>query len=53
MTEMVEAGAQRISVGGSLTWAAVNAMAAAASEIRDHGAFTSLGTSPPLRDWFA
>jgi len=53
MTEIVEAGAQRISVGGSLTWAAVNAMAAAASEIRDHGAFSSLGTSPPLRDWFA
>jgi 2-methylisocitrate lyase-like PEP mutase family enzyme len=52
MAEMVEAGAQRVSVGGSLTWAAVNALAAAASEIRDRGDFSSLGTSPP-REWFA
>jgi 2-methylisocitrate lyase-like PEP mutase family enzyme len=53
MAEIVGAGAQRISVGGSLTWAAVNAMAAAAARIRDHGDFSSLGTSPPLGDWFA
>jgi 2-methylisocitrate lyase-like PEP mutase family enzyme len=53
MAEIVDAGAQRISVGGSLTWAAVNAMAAAAARIREQGDFSSLGTSPPLRDWFA
>jgi 2-methylisocitrate lyase-like PEP mutase family enzyme len=53
MVEIVEAGAQRISVGGSLTWAAVNAMAAAAAKIRDQGDFSSLAASPPLRDWFA
>jgi 2-methylisocitrate lyase-like PEP mutase family enzyme len=53
MAEIVDAGAQRISVGGSLTWAAVNAMAAAATRIREQGDFSSLGTSPPLRDWFA
>jgi 2-methylisocitrate lyase-like PEP mutase family enzyme len=53
MAEIVDAGAQRISVGGSLTWAAVEAAAAAAREIRDRGDFSSLGTSPPLRDWFA
>jgi 2-methylisocitrate lyase-like PEP mutase family enzyme len=53
LAEIVDAGAQRISVGGSLTWAAVNAMAAAAAMIRDRGDFSSLGTSPPLRDWFA
>jgi 2-methylisocitrate lyase-like PEP mutase family enzyme len=51
--EIVEAGAQRISVGGSLTWTAVNAFAAAAAEIRDRGDFSSLGASPPLRDWFS
>jgi 2-methylisocitrate lyase-like PEP mutase family enzyme len=53
MAEIVGAGAQRVSVGGSLTWAAVNAMAAAASDIRDRGDFSSLGASPPLGEWFA
>ena len=53
LAELVEAGAQRISVGGSLTWTAVNAFAAAAAEIRDRGDFSSLGSGPPLRDWFA
>ena len=53
MAEIVDAGAQRVSVGGSLTWAAVNAMTAAAGEIRDRGDFSSLGASPPLREWFA
>lgn len=53
LAEIVAAGAKRISVGGALTWAAVNAMAAAASDIRDRGDFSSLGASPPLRDWFA
>jgi 2-methylisocitrate lyase-like PEP mutase family enzyme len=53
LADIVDAGAQRISVGGSLAWAAVNAAAAAAVEIRDHGDFSSLGASPPLRDWFA
>jgi 2-methylisocitrate lyase-like PEP mutase family enzyme len=53
MAMIVEAGAQRVSVGGALTWTAVNAAAAAASDIRDRGDFSSLGASPPLRDWFA
>ena len=53
MAEIVDAGALRVSVGGGLTWAAVNAMAAAASEIRDRGDFSLLGTSPALREWFA
>jgi 2-methylisocitrate lyase-like PEP mutase family enzyme len=51
--EIVGAGAQRISVGGSLTWAAVNAMVAVAVEIRDRGDFSLLGTPPPLPEWFA
>jgi 2-methylisocitrate lyase-like PEP mutase family enzyme len=53
MAEIVDAGAQRVSVGGALTWTAVNALAAAASDIRDRGDFSSLGASPPLRQWFA
>jgi hypothetical protein len=53
MAEIVDAGALRVSVGGGLTWTAVNAMAAAASEIRDRGDFSLLGTSPALREWFA
>jgi 2-methylisocitrate lyase-like PEP mutase family enzyme len=51
--EIVEAGAQRVSVGGGLTWVAVNAMAEAARGIQEDGDFTSLGVSVPLRDWFA
>jgi 2-methylisocitrate lyase-like PEP mutase family enzyme len=53
LVEIVEAGAQRISVGGALTWVAVDALAAAAAEIHDRGDFSSLRGSPPLRDWFA
>jgi 2-methylisocitrate lyase-like PEP mutase family enzyme len=53
MAEIVDAGAQRVSVGGDLTWTAVNALAAAATEIRDRGDFSSLGASPPLGEWFA
>jgi 2-methylisocitrate lyase-like PEP mutase family enzyme len=52
LAEIVDAGAQRISVGGSLAWVAVNALAAAAAEIRDRGDFSSLGAPPPLAEWF-
>lgn len=52
LAEIIGAGAQRVSVGGGLTWSAVNAMVAAASEIRDRGDFSSLGSSPPLQEWF-
>jgi 2-methylisocitrate lyase-like PEP mutase family enzyme len=51
LAEIVEAGAQRVSVGGSLTWTAVNALAAAATEIRDRGDFSSLGDGSGVRDW--
>jgi 2-methylisocitrate lyase-like PEP mutase family enzyme len=53
MTEIVEAGAQRISVGGALTWTAVNAFAAAATKIRDHGDFSALGDGSQLDEWLA
>jgi 2-methylisocitrate lyase-like PEP mutase family enzyme len=51
--EIIDAGAQRISVGGSLTWVAVNAAAEAATAIRDRGDFSAFAKGgPPLRDWF-
>jgi 2-methylisocitrate lyase-like PEP mutase family enzyme len=49
--EIAEAGAQRVSVGGSLTWTTVNALADAAIEIRDRGDFSALGDSSRLHDW--
>jgi 2-methylisocitrate lyase-like PEP mutase family enzyme len=53
MAEIVEAGAQRISAGGALTWTAVNAFAAAATKIRDQGDFSSLGDGSQLEEWLA
>jgi 2-methylisocitrate lyase-like PEP mutase family enzyme len=50
--EIVDAGAQRVSVGGGLAWVAVNAMAAAARDMHDRGDFSALGASPPLDEWF-
>jgi 2-methylisocitrate lyase-like PEP mutase family enzyme len=50
--EIAGAGAQRVSVGGALTWVAVNAFADAARAIREHGDFSAFGASPPLGDWF-
>jgi 2-methylisocitrate lyase-like PEP mutase family enzyme len=52
LAELVTAGAQRVSVGGALAWAAVQALIDAATAIRDRGDFSLLGTSPPLADWF-
>ena len=51
--EIFDAGAQRISVGGSLAWAAVNAAARAATAIRTRGDLSVLGSGPPLDEWFA
>jgi 2-methylisocitrate lyase-like PEP mutase family enzyme len=53
VSEIFEAGAQRVSVGGSLTWVAVNAMADAAVAIRDRGDLSTLSAPPPLSEWFA
>ena len=50
--EIAGAGAQRVSVGGGLTWVAVSAFAQAAQAMRD-GDFSSLDVRVPLRDWFA
>ncbi len=51
--ELVDAGAQRISVGGSLTWTAVEAMASAAERIRDQGEFSDLASPSRVREWLA
>jgi 2-methylisocitrate lyase-like PEP mutase family enzyme len=48
LAEIVAAGAQRVSVGGALTWAALGAFVTAATNIRDHGDFSSLGDESPL-----
>ena len=53
LKDVVEAGAQRVSVGGGLTWAGVAAMVDAATRIRDHGDFGGLRGTPPLSEWFA
>lgn len=51
--EIVEAGAQRISVGGGLAWAALNGLAAAARELRGGGQVASLAAPPELPEWLA
>ena len=51
--DIAGAGAQRVSVGGSLTWVAAKAMADAATAIRDSGDFSALSARLPLADWFA
>jgi 2-methylisocitrate lyase-like PEP mutase family enzyme len=51
MREIVEAGAQRISIGGALAWVAVGAFAVAAEEIRDRGDFSSLNAQVRIKEW--
>ena len=51
MREVAEAGAQRVSVGGALTWVAVAALAAAAERIRDDGDFSVLTGPPEAAAW--
>lgn len=53
LEEIVAAGARRISVGGSLAWAAVEAMASAAGRIRDDGDFSSLASPERINKWLA
>src|SRR3954471_5023512 len=53
MAEITEAGGQRASVGGALTWAAVHAFVDAAVAMRDDGDFSRLRGSGKFRDWLA
>jgi 2-methylisocitrate lyase-like PEP mutase family enzyme len=51
MSEMTEAGAQRISVGSRLAWVAVAAMVSAAEAIRDSGDFSQLAVRVHPDEW--
>jgi 2-methylisocitrate lyase-like PEP mutase family enzyme len=53
LREIADAGARRISVGGRLTWVAVNAVVAAATAIRDDGDFSLLDSPPEFEQWLA
>jgi 2-methylisocitrate lyase-like PEP mutase family enzyme len=48
--EIAEAGGQRVSIGGALTWVAVAAAAEAAERLRE-GDLSVLGARPPLEEW--
>lgn len=50
--EITAAGAQRISVGGALTWVAAKAAADAATAMRDSGDLSALAARLPLDSWF-
>jgi 2-methylisocitrate lyase-like PEP mutase family enzyme len=52
LQELFEAGAQRVSVGGGLTWVAASAVVAAAEAVRDRGDFSSLSARLPRDKWF-
>lgn len=49
--EIVEAGGQRISLGGSLTFVGVKAMVEAATTVKEEGDFTPLAARLPLDRW--
>ncbi len=51
--EIFEAGAQRVSVGGGMTWVAVAAMADAVTTLLETGDFSPLDVDVPLDRWFA
>jgi 2-methylisocitrate lyase-like PEP mutase family enzyme len=51
LSEIVEAGGRRISLGGALAWVAVGALVDVAEQIRDHGDFSGLVAPAQLREW--
>lgn len=53
LAQAVEAGAQRISVGGRLGLVGVDAIMKAALAIRDQGDFSLQDVRLPLHEWFA
>ena len=50
LREIFEAGAQRVSVGGALTWVAVAAFADAAQRLRE-GDLSVLSARPNVKEW--
>jgi 2-methylisocitrate lyase-like PEP mutase family enzyme len=53
VSAIVEAGAQRVSVGGQLAWTAVQGFVDAATKLRDDGDVSVLATDVPLERWLA
>jgi 2-methylisocitrate lyase-like PEP mutase family enzyme len=51
VAEIAAAGARRISVGGSLAWAAVEAMAEVATRMRDDGDLSGLRGDGRVEEW--
>lgn len=51
--EIARAGGRRISLGGALTWTAVEAMAQAAERIRDAGDFSGLASARRVVGWMS
>jgi 2-methylisocitrate lyase-like PEP mutase family enzyme len=49
--EIAAAGAQRVSVGGALTWVAVGALVSAGQQIRDGGEFSALAEGVKIDQW--
>src|SRR6185312_14019400 len=49
--EIAAAGARRVSVGGSLAWASVEAMAAVATRMRDDGDLSGLRGGGQVAEW--
>jgi 2-methylisocitrate lyase-like PEP mutase family enzyme len=53
LTEIVAAGARRVSVGGNLTWVTVKAIADAAEAMRGAGDCSARAATTPVGEWFA
>jgi 2-methylisocitrate lyase-like PEP mutase family enzyme len=53
VNEIIEAGGQRISVGGRLTWVAINAMAAAAQELHNGAELPSSADPAQITGWLS
>jgi 2-methylisocitrate lyase-like PEP mutase family enzyme len=53
IAEIIAAGAQRVSVGGALTWTAAEALAEAAERLRDGGDTSVLGSAARIQQWLA
>jgi 2-methylisocitrate lyase-like PEP mutase family enzyme len=51
VAEIAAAGARRISVGGSLAWATIEAMATVAARMRDEGDLSGLSGGAQVGEW--
>jgi hypothetical protein len=53
MSRIVEAGAQRVSVGGALTWVSTSALVEGARKMRDDGDFSVLEVPIQIKEWLS